>query len=294
MTERELATSEARDVLAAMVARVAQDARLDVVLIKGPSLSFHGLRAERAWGDVDVLVRPSHAGRARRVLAESGWVAFNEPSQYPLIALPHAITLIHPRWHTEIDLHTFFPGCYADAETTFTKLWQERTTIELAHQPVTCTGLIGSALIGAVNMARAPTHPRNRAELEQWKASVGGWTASDKRSLALLADECGASEVLARTFTEVGITPIRGSAMTRDDWADWRNRLKNESRTGHGWWVSFRRAPLRLKPHQMMRAVSFDPQAAARGLPQPTGWSRLRHAARRSAQGVARFGRWNS
>ena len=37
---------------------------------------------------------------------------------FPLITLPHAIAFIHPRWHTEIDVHTFLPGSYADAAIT--------------------------------------------------------------------------------------------------------------------------------------------------------------------------------
>ncbi|MDR7086174.1 hypothetical protein J2X11_001013 [Aeromicrobium panaciterrae] len=294
MTERPLATSEARDVLAAMVARVAQDAHLDLLLVKGPSLSFHGLRAERGWGDVDILVRPDHAGPLRRLLEKSGWAAFNEPSQYPLIAVPHAITLIHPRWHTEIDLHTFFPGCYADPESTFTQLWEEQTCIELAHQPVPCTGLIGSALIAAVNLARMPMEPRSLVEVEQWNAAVSRWSDADKSSLTRLAADCRASEVVAPLFATVDISPLDHGAMTKDDWADWRNRVLGGGRTGYGWWVAFRRAPLRRKPRQLMRALSFDPQAAAGGLPQPTGWSRLRQVARRIGQGIAKAVRWNS
>lgn len=286
MTERPLATSEARDVLAAMVARVAQDARLDLLLIKGPSLSFHGLRAERAWGDVDILVRPDHAGPLRRLLEECGWAAFNEPSLYPLIALPHAITLIHPRWHTEIDLHTFFPGCYADAEETFTQLWQGQTSIELAHQHVPCTGLIGSALIAALNLARAPARARSLTEVEQWNDAVSQWSDADKSALAHLAAECRAAEVLEPMFAEVGISPLHRGAMTKDNWTDWRSRVLRGERKGYGWWVALRRAPLRRKPHQLMRALSYDPQAAGGGLPQPTGWSRLRHVARRLGQGL--------
>lgn len=294
MTERALATSEARDVLAAMVARVAKDARLDLLMIKGPSLSFHGLRAERAWGDVDVLVRPDHVGSARREFEKLGWAAFNEPSKYPLIALPHSITLIHPRWHTEIDLHTFFPGCYADPEDVFTQLWEDQTSMELAHQPVPCTGLIGSALIAALNLARAPTRPRTLAEVDQWNDAVSQWSDADKDLLAQLAAECRASEVLASMFAEVGISPVRRAAMTRADVADWRNRVMSEAGTGYAWWVAFRLAPLRRKPRQVMRALSFDPQAFARGLPQPTGWSRVRHVARRIGQGLATVARRSS
>jgi len=281
VTELSLATSEARDVLAAVVARVAHDAQLDALLIKGPSLAIHGLRAERAWGDVDVLVRPEQVSRLRRGLTASGWEAFNETPDYPLVTLPHAITLIHPRWHTEIDVHTFLPGCYADAATTFEKLWSDRALIDLAHQPVLCTGRIGSALVVALNMARTPTIPRTREETVQWRTAVSTWSEADRTALAALAADCRAADALAPLFDEAGVPSTGRGALTRDEWDDWRLRVRQEAHDGHLWVAAIRRAPAWRKPGLAIRALTYDPSATEQGVPQPTGWSRVRHVARR-------------
>lgn len=287
MTELSLATSEARDVLAAVVARVARDAGLDLLLIKGPSLAAHGLRGERAWGDVDVLVRPGQVGRLRRALAGSGWDSVNETPGYPLVTLPHAITLVHPRWHTEVDVHTFLPGSYADAATTFDLLWADRSSIDLAHQPVLCTGRISSALVAALNLARTAATPRSRDEAQQWRAAVSRWPDVDRTALARLATECRAADVLARLFDDAGIPSSGRGVLTQPEWNDWRDRVRQEEHDGHLWVVAMRRAPAWKKPGLALRALTYDPGASERGMPQPTGWSRVRHAARRLRMAVS-------
>jgi len=291
MTELSLATSEARDVLAAVVARVARDAELDVLLIKGPSLAVHGLRAERAWGDVDVLVRPEQVGKLRRELAASGWEALSEAPDYPLITLPHAITLFHPRWHTEIDAHTFLPGSYADAATTFDTLWSDRTVIELARQPVLCTGRIGSALVAALNLARTAASLRSRDEAVQWRAAVSAWSDADRVALAALAAECRAADALASLFDEARVPPTGRGALTQQEWNDWQDRVRQQERDGYLWVAAIRRAPLWRRPRLAFRAITYDP-AADPGGPQPTGWLRVRHVAGRLRLAVSLlFGR---
>jgi hypothetical protein len=279
--ELALGTGEARDVLAAVVARVGLDAGVDLLLIKGASLTAHGLREDRGRGDVDVLVRPKHVGPLRRVLTTLGWSAFNEPSVYPLIVPPHAITFVHPRWHTEIDVHTFVPGCYADPTTCFEHLWAERTTIQLAHQPVECTGPAGSALIGGLTLMRTPTRPRMTTESSQWRAAVSAWPEPERMALARLAADCQSADALAPLFDAAGVPPVGRGANTTANWTDWNDRVGQETRRGYVWATSIRRAPLREKPRLAVRALTFDPEAFARGMPQPTGWARARQVGRR-------------
>jgi hypothetical protein len=262
---------------------VAADAQLDVLLIKGPSLAFHGLRGERAWGDVDLLVRPGHVSALRRQLAATGWTAIDETPDFPLITPPHAITVVHPRWHTEIDVHTFLPGCYADPATVFEQLWPERAVIELAHQPVLCTGRIGSALVGALNLARTPSHPRTIAERAQWRAAVSAWPTTDRDALAQLAADCHAADVLAPLLDAAGVPSTGRNSLTPAEWRDWHDRVGREAQRGYVWAAAIRRAPLRQKPQLVMRALTHDPDAAARGMPQPKGWRRVRHMAHRLA-----------
>jgi len=287
VTELDLATSEARDVLAAVVARVAHDAQLDVLLIKGPSLAAHGLRAERAWGDVDILVRPSHLELLRRQLAASGWDAANETPHYPVIAAPHSVTFVHPRWHTEIDAHRFLPGCYADPALTFEHLWAERTTIQLAHQPVVCTGRIGSALVAALNLARTQASPRTRQETPQWRDAVSRWSDADRRELAALATECGAADVLTPLFDAAGVPATGRGTLTQKESTDWHDRVDQEAHRGHAWRTAIRRAPVRAKLRLALRALAYDPESAERNAPQLTGWARCRHVLRRLGLAVS-------
>ncbi len=277
LDELEVATSEDRDVLAALIARVARDAGLDVLLIKGPSLAVHGLRDERAWGDVDVLVRPDHVSALRRELSSRGWEPFNETPEFPLITLPHAITFIHPRWHTEIDVHTFLPGSYADAATTFEHLWGERTTIQLAHQPVLCTGRVGSALVAALNLARSPARPRTRAEAPLWCTAVRRWPDRDRIALADLAAECCAADVLAPLFDAAGVPAIGRGKITPQNWVDWHDRVGRDTRRGYAWASAIRRAPAGQRMRLAIRALTYDPAATQRGESQPTGWALIRH-----------------
>lgn len=281
MTELSLATSEARDVLAAVVARIAHDAQLDVLLIKGPSLAIHGLRAERAWGDVDILVRPSHVERLRDELAASGWAAANETPDYPVIAAQHSMTFMHPRWHTEIDAHTFLPGCYADPATTFEHLWADRTSIQLAHQPVVCTGRIGSALVAALNLARTQASPRTREEMPQWRDAVRSWPDADRLALAALAAECRAADVLAELFDAAGVPATGRGTLTRQERNDWNDRVNQEAHRGYVWNKAISRAPARAKLRLAIRALTYDPEFAERGAPRLTGWARWRHVLRR-------------
>jgi hypothetical protein len=287
VTELSLATSEARDVLAAVVAHVAEDAGLDVLLIKGPTLSAHRLRGERAWGDVDVLVRPQHARAFRHELSALGWEAFNETPDYPLVTLPHAITLIHPRWHTEVDVHTFLPGSYAEATTTFDRLWDDRVSIELAHQPVLCTGRIGSALVAALNLARTAANPRAQDEMRQWIEAVSDWPDADRTALSTLAAECRAADVLAPLFDGARVPSSGRGALTQPEWNDWNDRVRQEERDGYLWVAAIRRAPAWKKPGLAIRALTYEPVASMRGAAQPTGWARVRQAARRLAKALS-------
>ncbi len=292
MTELSLATSEARDVLAAVVARVARDADLDVLLIKGPSLAAHGLRRERAWGDVDILVRPQHTSGLQRELMSLGWTVWNETPGHPVIARRHAITFIHPRWHTEIDAHTFLPGSYADPAATFDRLWGERALIQLAHQPVTCTGRIGSALVAALNLARTPASPRTPGETQQWREAVSNWPDPDRMALAELAAESRAADALAPLFDSAGVPAVGRGAMTHAEQRDWEDRVGQEAHRGYAWRAAIRRAPLRETPRLAIRALTYDRDAAERGAPRRIGWARIRHVTQRFGLALSILWRW--
>jgi hypothetical protein len=280
-SEMPLEISEARAVLAALVSRVASDADIDLLLIKGASLSHHGLRTPRSWGDVDVLIRPGTEPRLRRLLEQAGWSVPDEPSPRPLPIAPHALTLHHPRWYTEIDVHRHFPGCYGDPADVFELFWRGRTPIESAHQPVATTGLHASALIAALNLMRGPKRPWTRRETAEWIEAVTAWTDDDRQALAQLAAATGAADTAAPLLDDAGVSPIGRGTTANADLADWHDRVSMARGDGYEWGLALRRAPLGRKPSVAIRALTFDPDAYVDGRPQPRGWQRVRLAVRR-------------
>ncbi|MFL6090398.1 MAG: hypothetical protein ACJ71Z_09685 [Aeromicrobium sp.] len=276
-----LQVSEARDVLAAMVSRVAADGGIDLLLIKGTSISHHGLRTPRAWGDVDVLVRPGTEPMLRRILAEVGWTVPNEPSPRPLPIPLHALTLAHPRWSTEIDVHHYFPGCYGDPADVFELFWSGRTVIDSAHQPVATTGLHASALIAGLNLMRGPEQPWTRSETEEWLAAVKAWDPGDRQALAELAAAAGATDTIADLLGQAGVTAVERGTTSAADLADWGDRVAASRGDGYEWGLAISRAPWLRKPWIAIQAVMFDADAYRHGLPQPHGLQRLRRSARR-------------
>lgn len=283
-TEKRLETSETRDVLAAMVSRVADDSGIDLLLIKGASVSHHGLRTPRSWGDVDVLVRPGTEPKLRRILESYGWIVPNEPSPRPLPIAPHALTLAHPRWHTEIDVHHHVPGCYGDPAVVFDLFWADRTVIESAHQPVRTTGLHATALVAGLNLMRGPEQPWTRSETTEWIEAVTAWAPEDKRALAKLAAAAGAADTLATLLDRIGAPSIGRGTTAVVDLADWHDRVSTSRGDGYEWALALRRAPLRRKPAIALQALLFDADAYTSGLPQPTGLKRLRLLAQRLPQ----------
>jgi hypothetical protein len=282
--EMQLQVSEARAVLAALVARVAGEAGIDLLLIKGASISHHGLRTPRSWGDVDVLVRPGSEPKLRRVLEKYGWVVPNEPSPRPLPIAPHALTLAHPRWYTEIDVHHHVPGCYGDPAVVFDLFWADRTVIESAHQPVPTTGLHASALIAGLNLMRGPEQPWTRSETREWIEAVAAWAAADQRALAELAAATGAADTLASLLDHVGAPSIGRGTTGAADLADWHHRLSTSRGDGYEWGLALRRAPLLRKASIALQALLFDADAYTGGLPQPSGVKRLMLAVSRLPQ----------
>ncbi len=286
MTDLALGVGEARDVLAAVVHRIARDAEADVLLIKGPTLAHFGLRSPRSWGDVDILVRPEHIRVLRDALEAAGWAAHDEFPRFPVLAPLHAVTFVHPRWHTEIDLHTFLPGAYADPARVFDALWTERTVLDVAHQQAIATGRLGTALVGALNLARMPHGPRRSIEAREWTAAVTSWADADRRALAVLAARCGAADVVLPIFEPARVPPIGRGQLSDADLADWLDRVGRDSRPGYVWAHALRRAPGWRKPFIVLRALSYDPEATAKGLPQPRGLARMRHMRRRLKMAV--------
>ncbi|GAA4816232.1 nucleotidyltransferase family protein [Nocardioides caeni] len=279
-----------------LILRAATDLGGRALAIKGPVPQAHGLRPDRQSVDIDVLVAPDDRDRVRDRLVELGWSRQVGATEAPVFE-PHSIALSHPAWPCHLDLHHRFPGFLADADTVFDALWDERTEITVAGQPVAATGIAGSTLILALHALRQTGSPAMRAELD---AAAEHWAAhgtdADRAVLRTLAEVTGAAALAAPFLARIGVVvDVPDDPATRAALEEWRIRNEVGADTGLGWFLLLARAsPLRW-PGLLWRAlmanesVLRDYGMAADGSGAwAARWRRLRRVAR-TAPGTARL-----
>ncbi|MCI1748716.1 MAG: nucleotidyltransferase family protein [Acidipropionibacterium sp.] len=146
--------------------RTADDAGVDILLIKGPALDPDLLQLTedgqhtipRRSTDADVLVRPSHLERFQRALDTNDWrmtADFIAGS-----AFGHAANY----WHEVLgycDVHRRFPGIEINSERAFDILWADHQEVQLAHVTCNTPALTAQRLIILMHTARSgwPDHP---------------------------------------------------------------------------------------------------------------------------------------
>ena len=180
---------------------IAEDAGVDVLHIKGPSVDICFLeslpaevrgsetarRTPRASVDVDLLVRPSHIQRWFTQLAAHGWgmaYTFEDGS-----AFEHASTWLRDGL-AAADIHRTFPGFGIADEAAFDRLWADRRTIAIAGYPCTVPSLTAQRLIlllhatrggdlsgGDIHRAWMLATPQERAEVDALAAQLGAEVA---------------------------------------------------------------------------------------------------------------------
>lgn len=149
--------------LTAAVARLAAFEGVRVLIIKGVAATEYNLRLPRASSDVDVIVSPDDYEAFVATLEVRGWVRrAHDPDTetFPV----HSVSVYHPHWAADIDVHFRYPGLEEDADVVFERLWAQRTTYWCGNQPVLIPGLADAILIGAVHSIRSLWAANHRAE----------------------------------------------------------------------------------------------------------------------------------
>src|SRR5829696_4532486 len=114
----------------AVVQKLADDRRIDLLHLKGPAV-LPGLRAEgRQSSDVDVLVRPSHLFRLVEALELIGFEQRTGFATGSVFA--HAANWWHDDWGW-VDVHVSWPGVTLDAEQAFDVLARDSIHRQIAH-----------------------------------------------------------------------------------------------------------------------------------------------------------------
>ncbi|GAA2239678.1 hypothetical protein GCM10009851_26320 [Herbiconiux moechotypicola] len=150
----------------ALVAQIAASSEIPCLFIKGPGCRLQGLRpGGTISSDVDAWAEPAHAPRLIELLETRGW-ARRPRSELDDFYPVHSVTLYHPSWPCDIDVHSRFPGMDGEPGSVFAHLWSRRTYVELAHWPVPLPSLPDHALILALHALRTPWSAKGQKELQ--------------------------------------------------------------------------------------------------------------------------------
>jgi hypothetical protein len=218
MTSAPLPLGVASALVAALVQEVAARTTARTLLVKGRVADHFGLRPPRTSADVDVLVEPSRYPQVVAEFAALGWVARPEMEASTVLSA-HSASLVHPEWPCDIDVHSFFPGLLAGAETAFDALWNERSIVDGGGIDCSATGITGSVIVAALHSLRhVSDDPRYARELESAAEVVDEWSDSQKRRLGRLAEATGAAGPMAEWLAARGIAVVVQPSPGLEDW----------------------------------------------------------------------------
>ncbi|MDN4641967.1 nucleotidyltransferase family protein [Agreia sp. PsM10] len=202
----ELGMREAVTLAHVLTSSVARQNDIRLLSIKGPTLAAHGLRDDRYYADADVFVDPSRLNDFVALLNARGWVErFERPTAR--ILADHSVTLVHPLWPCDIDVHWYFPGYFAAPQDVFDMLWSRRMSMPLAGASIVMPDLTASASIAALHYLRHPhssRHQEEMAELTRRLIALGDQRILD--DLLRLAERGGAPDAQADFLMSLGLS----------------------------------------------------------------------------------------
>lgn len=156
---------ESSILLTAAVTLIARRGTMRMLAFKGVAATQYGLRPPRPSADVDVLVDPDRHQDLVDALEERGWI--QRPSDPDTATFPrHSVSLFHPAWGMDIDVHFRYPGIELTPAETFERLWTQRTTLWCGNQPVQIPGFADAVLIAALHSLRGLWVDKHEKELE--------------------------------------------------------------------------------------------------------------------------------
>ncbi|WP_369345770.1 hypothetical protein [Demequina maris] len=225
--------------------------------------------------DADVLISPEGVEELCAALAGCGWL--ERPSGDPAGLKPeHSITLIHPAWPCDIDMHVYFPGFLAPAQAVFDMLWARRQSLALAGVEVDIVDRSSAILIAALHALRTPVQtPRHAQEIRGLVDTVLPSMAPDEvNDLVALAGAAGAIDsarpMLDRLSVELPPPLAHGENPTLDAW---RARVGGHGEVLGQWMPVLRRARWRDRPALVARVIWPSASTFRASHPDtPPGW----------------------
>lgn len=277
----------------ALVHRVATEANIRVLFVKGITLQNLGLRQPRRVADVDVLVEPGRVTDLTRHLEALGW------HERPRLTLPtdgieNATTLVHQEWPCDLDLHGWMRGVYAKSDDVFAVLWSERQYVPVAGTNVTTPSHPSALLLAAVNCLREPYAPQKQAELDQLVESFGNLGHQDQLQLVHRARDfrtlTTGRPFLAELSSRYGVAVELRNDLTQEQMDEWvRTTIPEQSIMR--WWYTVRHVGWRRGIAITLRFIWPDEYTLvrSRGAVPAGDLSRTLARLRRIGSGIAKI-----
>jgi hypothetical protein len=136
----------------ALVQKLASDAEVDLLHLKGPAFLPELRPPGRHSSDVDVLVRPSHLARLIGALEAVGWEQRTDFATGSVFA--HAANWWHDDWGW-VDVHVSWPGVTVDPEQAYDVLAGVAQPHDIAHTSCLVPDRTGQLLVLVLHAARS-------------------------------------------------------------------------------------------------------------------------------------------
>ncbi|MBO0982886.1 nucleotidyltransferase family protein [Rathayibacter sp. SD072] len=228
----DLTVDEAVHLAHALAAHLAESQGVRALFIKGPTAHAQGIRERRVSSDVDVIVHPLDVDAFVTALTGHGWRVRPErfaPRAYPV----HSITLFHPRWPCDIDVHDRYPGFFADPERVFDVLWEARESVEIAHRGVTVPSPMAGAIIVALHALKDPLLARSASEARGVIALLGSLDEPSRDDLIRLVERTRSVYPLRTILDAVNIRAT--DDLTAAERRIWELRVAGTGRSSYHW-----------------------------------------------------------
>lgn len=205
----------------ALVQGLAADLGARALSIKGPVLEHYGLRRFRPSSDAGVWLDEAHRSAVVAELIAQGWEERRDRGEHQARIMPaHSVTYFHPNWPIDLDLHWFFPGLGVDADTAFSRIWQQRSEMQAAGITINIPSIVDSALIEMLHCAKQITYSDRMSELEGVVRVVRSWPISRRQARVDRVIEQRASDPLQELFriNGIGSLPTQWNSEERKQW----------------------------------------------------------------------------
>jgi hypothetical protein len=255
--------AEGIDLGYAVVDRVARDLGVRVLAIKGPVAALHGLRPPRTSVDVDMLVEPARFDEVLTRLQDLRWLPA-QISEGPSVLPPHSVTLRHPQWPIEIDLHHSFPGFLAPVSEVFELLWDDRVEAVLAQRRIPAAGLAGSFLVGTLHALRHMHIPRHTAEFELLMEFMTAAPGETRAEVIALAEATGALQTARPLIERFGAPREEVDPDRAEAFRSWTLRTRLVDTRVTPWLIELRRSSPRRRLPVLLRALLGASEAELR------------------------------